>query len=126
MTELKRALQTFWKRFGVPAYLDDCVPDGTEPPYITYTVSRANLRGSTVLTAFNWHRREPDGNIARTHMMDRIAKAIPTGGVFLHLENGYLDIRRNDAGFQTDWQDPNDPDVIGGRTSYEVIFYTAK
>lgn len=123
MTGIKKALYAFWSQFGVPAYLDDQVPDNAQLPYITYTVSRAALLGTVVLTAFNWHRNEAGGNIARTSMLDAIAAAIPEAGTPCRVPGGYIILRRNPATFQTDWRDPNDPDVIAGRTSYEVTFY---
>ena len=32
-------------------------------------------------------------------------------------------IYRNDADFQSDWQDDTDTDIIAGRTSYIVYYY---
>ena len=31
-----QALNTFWNSFGIPAYDEYTVPDGTSIPYITY------------------------------------------------------------------------------------------
>lgn len=123
MTDLKRALYAFWAGFGVPAYLKDHVPHDAVLPYITYSVTQPNLNGQTVLTAFDWHRREGGGNVARSAMMDKIAEAIPVGGVMLPVGGGYVALYRNDTDFQTDWQDDTDLDVIGGRTSYIIQYY---
>lgn len=123
MTGIKDALAEFWGQFGVPAYLTDCVPEDAELPYITYGVTQGSLTGSAVLTAFNWHHRVISGNRDRTELMDRIAEAIPVGGVMLPVTGGYIVLDRNDVDFQTDWQDENDADVIGGRTSYLVRYY---
>lgn len=124
MTDIKDALTDFWAQFGIPAYLTDCVPDGAELPYITFNVTQGSLTGSAVLTAFNWHHRVISGNRDRTELMDRIAQAIPVGGRMLQLDQGgYVVLYRNDADFQTDWQDDMDTDVIGGRTSYIVNYY---
>lgn len=123
MTDLKRALYEFWSQFGVPAYLSDCVPDGAELPYITYTVAQPAFNGSTVLTAFNWHRRGENGNVERSSLMDLIADAIPVSGRFLPVGEGYVVLYRNDSDFQTDWQDNLDTDIIAGRTSYIVQYY---
>lgn len=124
MTDVKKALYAFWSQFGVPAYLRDQVPSEAELPYITYDVTTCGLMGAAILEAYNWHRDEAGGNLARTALMDKIAKAIPQGGRVLPAGDGFLHLHRNPAGFQADWQDANDPDVIGGRTSYEVYFYT--
>lgn len=123
MTGVKDALADFWSQFGIPAYLDDCVPKDATLPYITYGVTQSGFSGSAVLTAFNWHERLISGNRDRTEMMDRIADAIPVGGVMLQTDDGYIVLYRNDADFQTDWQDETDTDVIGGRTSYIAQFH---
>lgn len=124
MTSIKQALYTFWSQFGVPAYLSDCVPDDAELDYITYNVTQAGFGGSAVLTAFDWHRRSESGNKARTAMMDKIATALPVGGLLLALPGGgYLMLYRNDADFQSDWQDETDKDIIAGRTSYIAQYY---
>lgn len=123
MTDLKKALYTFWTQFGVPAYLSDCVPDNAALPYITYDVTQPALNSAVVLTAYNWHQRAGGGNINRSAMMDAIADAIPVGGAMIRVGDGYINIYRNDANFQMDWQDDTDGDVIGGRTSYIVQFY---
>lgn len=123
MTDLKKTLYAFWSQFGVPAYLRDQVPKDAKLPYITYDVTRGSLASTTVLTAFNWHKREGAVNQERTELMDKISKAIPEGGCVLPCGNGYLHLFRNPADFQMDWQDEQDQEVIGGRTSYEVHFY---
>lgn len=124
MTGLKTVLYTFWSQFGVPAYLSDCVPDDAVLPYITYEVTQPGFNGEAVLTAFNWHPRGADGNVARSALMDDIATAIPIGGLLLAVDDGYIILYRNDAGFQQDWQDDVDGDIIAGRTSYTLQNYT--
>lgn len=124
MTGLKQVLYQFWSQFGVPAYLADCVPSNAVLPYITYEVIQPALNGEAVLTAFNWHERDADGNVQRSALMDDIAAAMPEGGLMLAVDNGYVIIYRNDAGFQQDWQDDVDGDVIAGRTSYILQYYT--
>lgn len=124
MTSLKQVLYQFWTQFGVPAYLADCVPSDAVLPYITYEVIQPALNGETVLTAFNWHERDADGNVQRSALMDDIAAAMPEGGLMLAVDHGYVIIYRNDAGFQQDWQDDVDGDVIAGRTSYVLQYYT--
>lgn len=124
MTGLKQVLYQLWSQFGVPAYLADCVPADAVLPYITYEVIQPALRGEAVLTAFNWHRRGENGNVERSALMDDIATALPEGGLMLAIDHGYVILYRNDAGFQQDWQDNVDGDVIAGRTSYILQYYT--
>lgn len=123
MTSLKEVLYAFWSQFGLDAYLSDCVPKDAELPYITYNVTQPAFNGASVLTAFVWVPRETKGNANRTMLMDLIAEAIPVGGVMLPVDGGYIILRRNDADFQTDWQDETDTDVIAGRTSYIIQYY---
>lgn len=123
MTELKRALYTFWSQFGVPAYLSDCVPDDAQLPYITYSVSTAGFGGQTVQTAYAWCDRDPGGNVWRTSLMDDIRTAIPVGGLMIPVGSGYIIMYRNTSDFLKDWQDPNDADVLGARVSYIIQHY---
>ena len=123
MTELAAALYDFWSGFGIPAYLQDNVPDDAVLPYITYELVRGDAMSATVLVAHNWHQKAAGGNAARHEVMDAIARAIPSQGRVVSVGSGSIALYRNDANFQTDVADEEDPSVIGGRTSYEVHFY---
>lgn len=124
MTGLKQALQSFWVQFGVPAYLDDDVPQDAQLPYITYGVSQSDFNGSGVQTAFVWCDKEsPYGNRWRTAMADKIETAFPVGGLMIAVDEGYIILYRNSSAFLRDWQDPNDPNVLGVRVSYIVQHY---
>ena len=123
MRDVMDALYEFWSQFGVPAYAEDMVPDNATVPYIRYTVPKGPAFDVSYLTAFNYHSRRLMGNVERAEMSDLIAKAIPQGGVKIPLDNGgFLMLYRN-TDFQTLYQDPEDLDVIGIRTSVEVHFY---
>lgn len=123
MSDVMAALYAFWSQFGIPAYAEDMVPDGATVPYIRYTVSKAPAMQTAFLTAFNYHSKKLMGNVERAEMAGLIADAIPEKGVKLPLDGGgYLTLYRN-SDFQTPYQDPEDLDVIGVRTSVEVHFY---
>lgn len=123
MKDVMAALYAFWSQFGIPAYAEDMVPDGATVPYIRYTVSKAPAMQTAFLTAFNYHSKKLMGNVERAEMAGLIADAIPEKGVKLPLDGGgYLTLYRN-SDFQTPYQDPEDLDVIGVRTSVEVHFY---
>lgn len=126
MMDFSAALAAFWNRLGVPAYLTELVPDDAVLPYLTYDMARASFGGVTPLTVYNWHKDTLGGNVERTEMLDRIAEAIPVGGVMLDVLDGYIILTRGDGIYQQDWQDSNDPGVIGGRTSYFAQYYTTK
>lgn len=124
MTDVNAALYQFWSGFGIPAYLSDAVPSDAELPYITFEVVSGAALTDTVLTAFNWNRRTNNANVERAAMMDAIAMAIPEDGTRLDLaEGGFLMLYRNSANFQSYYQDPEDKNVLAGRTSYEIHYY---
>lgn len=124
MTEIMEALYTFWSQFGVPAYAEDQVPDDAKLPYIRYSVAKAPLMGSSIMTAFNYHNARLMGNVERAALADQIAKAIPQGGVKWPLDGGGFLMMYRGTDFQTLYKDPEDPNVIGIRNSVEVYFYT--
>lgn len=124
MRDIMDALYAFWSQFGIPAYAEDMVPDGATLPYIRYTVSNGPAMQSGFLTAYNYHSKKLMGNTERAKMAGMIADAIPEKGVKLPLDGGgYLTMFRN-TDFQTLYNDPEDFDVIGVRTSVEVHFYS--
>lgn len=49
------ALDTFWGRFGIPAYDENTVPDGATMPYITYQASITEFDEKIQLTASLWY-----------------------------------------------------------------------
>ncbi len=124
MTGIALALSQFWGQFGVPAYFADKVPSDADFPYITFDVSKGRFSGSTLMTAFNWHRNALGGNEERMAMADEIALAIPEKGVKLPLDGGGFLILYRNTDFQSIYQDPEDASVLGVRTSVEARFYT--
>lgn len=124
MTEVNAALYQFWAGFDIPAYLSDAVPSSAELPYITFEAVDGDAMTGTILTAFNWHRRTSAVNSVRAAKLDQIARAIPVNGTRLALPSGgFLMLYRNSANFQSYYAEPNDQNVVAGRTSYEVQFY---
>lgn len=124
MSEIMEALYAFWSQFGIPAYAEDMVPDNAKLPYIRYSVVKAPLTSASVATAYNYHNARLMGNVERAAIADQIAKAIPQGGIKVRLSGGGYLILYRGSDFQTPYKDPEDPNVIGIRTSVEVYFYT--
>ena len=124
MIDIMEALQVFWSQFGIPAYAEDMVPEDAKLPYIRYSVAKAPLTSASVLTAYNYHSARLMGNVERAAVADQIAKAIPQGGIKVRLSGGGYLIMHRGSDFQTPNIDPEDPNVIGIRTSVEVYFYT--
>lgn len=130
MTSLHQALFSFWSQFShegkaIPAYYAGMVPDGADFPYITFTVSSGDAFTKDISTAFVWFRRVDGKNPIPlcAAVMDSVAKAIPAEGVLIRLDDGLAALYRNEADWLTYMQDAEDPDVWGGRISYEINYY---
>lgn len=123
MTGIKKALYAFWSSFGIPAYLADAVPAEAEYPYITYEAVQGAGLGWTVLTAVGWFVTRENGNAARTALMDKVAKAIPEGGVRLPCDGGFVALYRNSDNFLSDTYDGENDKILGGRVSYRINYY---
>lgn len=124
MTEIMEALYAFWSQFGIPAYMDDQVPDDAVLPYIRFSVAKSPAMEASILTAFNYHNARLMGNVERARMAARIADSIPEKGVKIPLDSGGFLVMYRNSDFQTPYKDPKDFDVIGVRTSVEVHFYS--
>lgn len=128
MTNFHKALMTFWQGMGIPVYIAGCVDDQAAFPYFTVNIADGSLMGATVLTATSWHRRGAEESwtgvmTERLGIMDAVQAAIPAGGLRLIFEGGFAILNRNDDNFIAYVEDEDDPNVIGGRVSYEVRFF---
>lgn len=93
------ALQAWLEGFGMPVYSAQGVPDGTEPPYITYTpVSGAWGDGEQAVTVELWLRTESEAkaNAAAVTM----GRALGLGGVMLPCDGGGLWVKRGSPFWQ--------------------------
>lgn len=93
MTEVAKALNTFYSGFGLRAFPEDSVPekeeDGSEllPPYITYTVVQPRWDEFAVHQARIWTRSTSFVDVASK--ADEILSVIGDG-VTIPTENGYV------------------------------------
>lgn len=131
ISAVHRTLYRFWSEVdpSVPVYLSGHVPDGAAFPYLTFDVLNEAALSFNYLTVFDWHKQKGDGtnvNKERAELMDKIAQAIPNEGVVLEMPGnaGFLLLTRNEMGYQSYYDDQEDETVIGGRTSYQVNFYS--
>lgn len=69
-----KALNQFWNGFGIPAYLENSVPDDAELPYITYTLTIPSWDNTTTHNAMIWYRANSIAPVAEK--AEEIAKAI--------------------------------------------------
>lgn len=124
MTDIALALSQFWQQFGVPAYFSDLVPDDAVLPYIVFDVSKGVFSRASIMNAYSWHKVGLGSNEDRMELADKIAAAIPEKGAKLPLRNGGFLVLYRNVDFQSMYNEPEDPSVIGIRTSVEVHFYT--
>ncbi len=130
MTTFQQTMTAFWSQFSaagkqIPAYIAGMVPSGAAFPYITFDVSINPPFSSGLGTAHVWLRREKGASPIPTcaAILDDIARAIPAAGVRVPVGSGCFVLYRNDATWQSYVLDPEDPDVLGGRISYQINYY---
>lgn len=130
MTTFHQAMTAFWSQFfadgaPIPAYIAGMVPSGASFPYITYDVSINPAFSSGLSIAHVWLRRENgESPIPKcAAILDSIAQAIPDAGVRVPVGKGCVVLYRNDASWQSYVQDPENPEVLGGRISYQINYY---
>lgn len=111
MTEVARALTSFWSSFGIPAYPEDSVPYEDEGdnltmlPYITYQLIQPEWSANATYQARVWYWSESLAPVLAK--VDEIKSAIGTG-VLLPAGAGYVCIRPGDPYVQMqpaeDWR----------------------
>lgn len=86
MKDTAAALYRFFSGFGIPAYVENNVPDvitvngelvENKPPYITYQLLEPEPIGKTVIAARVWYEETGLGNIA--DKVDAIKAALKNG-----------------------------------------------
>jgi hypothetical protein len=77
MTETAKALSAFWNSFGIPAYVEEHVPDDAVLPYITYTVVNPDWRESASTQGRVWYKGDSFTNLNRK--VDEISELIGEG-----------------------------------------------
>lgn len=89
-----QAIHSFWSSFGLPAYDQSTVPDGTGGavmPYITYEVKEDDLGNDLGLTASLWYRSSSWEAITlkSNEIAQRIKEILP-----IKIDSGYVWIKR--------------------------------
>lgn len=130
MTELQKAIVSFWSQFSydgkpIPVYYAGAVPTTAVFPYITFDLTSGEPFAQGLNTAIVWFKREngvsPLPKCAE--VMDQIGRAIPYEGKIIRAGDGMVILYRNDDNFQSPYPDEEDSDVWGGRTSYYIRYY---
>ena len=98
MTEVAKALASFYGGFRIPAYEEYSVPDDAELPYITYTVPQGDAFQSATHQARVWYATDKGApsNVQVNAKADEILAAIGRG-VRLPAGQGYVIISNTRA-----------------------------
>lgn len=90
-------LNTFWNSFGIPAYVEDHVPDEASLPYITYTQSIPDWNSSVTMQARVWYKG--DSFTSLNSKVDEISNTIGLG-FSMHDNSNIVIIHRDDNFYQ--------------------------
>ena len=101
-----RALYSFFSGFGIPAYVENTVPDGAELPYITYELLKPDRLSQASFTARIWYRDTSFAAI--TAKADAIRRVIE-GGHSIPTSDGALRIWPDNTFLQ--FQPPDEPEL---------------
>lgn len=105
MIQTAEALYSFFSGFGIPAYIQDNIPDNVTMPYITYELIEPEPLATALFHASVWYR--DTGVAAISGKVDEIRAAIGNG-VDLPTESGVVHIFRERNGtFAQIMNDPN-------------------
>lgn len=116
-----QAINTFWNSFGIPAYDEYTVPDGTSMPYITYEASLDAVGMDAPMTASLWYRSSSWEAISQK--AEEISSRISYSYYIKAIDGGYMVIKRGNV-FAQRLNDPDDPDVRRILISILVEFLT--
>ena len=103
-----QAYNSFWNSFGLKAYDETSVPDGTPMPYITYESSSDSFGYSMSLSAQLWYRDSSWKDI--TLKAEQISDAITRGGKLVSYDEGAFWILRGTP-FTRRMSEPDDDTV---------------
>lgn len=86
-----QAINTFWNSFGLKAYDENTVPDGTAYPYLTYNVSVSSFNEPVTMSASLWYQSTSWADIS--HKAEEIRNALKRGGRCVVANDGALWIK---------------------------------
>lgn len=116
-----QAINTFWNSFGIPAYDEYTVPDGTSMPYITYNASFDAVNMDVPMTASVWYRDSSWENISKK--VEQISQTIGYSYYIRAINGGYMVVKRGNV-FAQRMNDPDDLDVRRILISILIEFLT--
>ena len=93
ISNVAKMLNTFWNSFGIPAYVEEHIPDEADVPYITYTQSIPDWNATSSMQARVWYK----GNsfTALNAKVEEISNAIGHG-YSMHDDRNLVVIHKDD------------------------------
>lgn len=98
MLNTAKILKIFFSGFGLPAYVQNCVPDNTELPYITYSLVEPEWDEQGSFFCQVWYRK--NNFLALITKADQIVSAIGDG-IRFDFNGGILEIFPSNPKIQT-------------------------
>lgn len=87
------AIYEFLSGMGMPAYPQAAVPDGAEPPYLTYPLTVGDWDGGEVnIPVTMWFRTTSEA--VPNAAVRAVREAVPRGGVMVPCDGGALWVKR--------------------------------
>ena len=87
-----QALNSFWNRFGIPAYDENSVPDNAVMPYLTYEVVSDSFENEVAVTNNLWYNSTSWAGISQK--AKQIGDLIGMGGSLIQFDDGAIWIKR--------------------------------
>lgn len=112
MTEVARALNSFWNRF-LTAYVEGSVPDDAQFPYLTYEVAEPSWDSQVPIRARLWY--EGSSFVPINSKVSEIKEAIG-GGVSIKTDTGFI-VLFADSNFAQ-----NQPYDDEGQSNIKVVY----
>ena len=119
------ALQAFFSSFGLPAYEENAVPTGEDPPafpYLTYSVATDSFGTDVPLSCSLWYR-DTSWKAANAKTRE-ISEDIGIGGKLLPCDGGSIWIRRGSP-FAQSMGDESDELIKRKYINITAEFFTA-
>ena len=124
MNGVLKALYDYWHSFGVPAYLQDQVPEDAMLPYITYNAVQGDFFSEAATSAVYW---TPAGVAQCAEFLNAVKLDMPHSGKFLKTDTGAILLFPSNGDFLSimDEQDSDGSNtgIKGARVGYTVQFY---
>lgn len=100
-----QAINTFWNKFGIPAYDENTVPEGLSMPYITYGMATDSVGIDIPMNASVWYRDTSWEDIS--NKVDQISSLISYSYYIMTIDGGYMVVKRGNV-FAQRMADPDD------------------